>query len=101
MREEMVKMKTSPTRPGARLLRNASGGEGERWMVAPRFMAAIWRDGKSLRCLDHFGGWGTGAAPAPPLRTRGDRKDFHRADRSGAATNVASTSNRPVMRLER
>jgi hypothetical protein len=99
MRAEMVKMKTSPTRPGARLLRNVSGRDEERWMLAPRFMAAIWRDGKSLRCLDHFGCWGTDAAPPP--RTRGDRKDFHRADRSGAATNVASTSNRPVMRLER
>ena len=97
----MVKMKTPPTRPGARLLRNVSRGEAERWMLAPRFVAATWRDGKSLGCLDHFGSWGTGAAPAPLPRTRGDRKDFHRADRSGAATNVASTSNRPVMRLER
>jgi hypothetical protein len=50
MRDEMVKMKTSPTRPSARRLRNASGGDEERWMLAPRFMAAIWRDGKSLRC---------------------------------------------------
>jgi hypothetical protein len=97
----MVKMKTSPTRLGAGRLRNVSGGERERWMLAPRFMAAIWRDGKSLRCLDHVGGWGTDAATALLPRTRGDRKDFHRADRSGAATNVASTSNRPVMRLER
>src|SRR5258708_31646890 len=99
MRDEMVKMKTSPTRPGARLLRNVSGGDEDRWMLAPRFMAAIGRAGKSLRCLDHFGGWGTGAAPLPP--TRGDRKDFHRAGKSGAATNVASTSTKPRMQLDR
>ena len=55
---------------------------------------------RTSRCYHSGAGWGTGEATAPP-RACGDRKDFHRADRSGAAMNVASTSNMPVMRLER
>src|SRR5580658_8660628 len=51
------------------------------------------------RSLDHFGaGSETGEASAP--RARGDRSDFHRADKPGAAAKVASTNNTPVMRLE-
>jgi hypothetical protein len=52
--------------------------------------------------LDHFGAdWESGEASASAPRPRGDRSDFHRADKLGAAAKVASTSNTPVMRLER
>ena len=46
-------------------------------------------------------GWGTGDATPSRARWRGERNDFHRAPKSGAATKLAITSKMPVMRLER
>src|SRR5277367_80087 len=61
--------------------------------------AIAWRSRAGLR---HFGaGRGTGETTPSRARGRGDRKDFHRAAKSGAATKVANRSKMPVMRLER